>query len=299
MQSPEYPDLKWIEPKSWTNANRPSVQLIVIHTTEGSSHSQSAEDGATYNARRTDGTSAHYFHDSNSTVQGVRTNDVAHCARRQGNLRGIQHELCARAGWSDAQWNTDYANAMLRRAAKQAARDVRKWGIPVRHLTVAQVRDGAKGFCGHYDITRAFPQDNGTHTDPGPKFPWSKFLDLVRAELAPEEKDDDMPTAKEIATAVWTHELKNAYSGDMQEAGTILRYVPSASWHQQTHQLIRDLTELIRLQGAEIARLAAGEDTDDAQMQRIEVLALEIKSRVEAIPPVPPVGEESTDMDGA
>jgi len=66
-----------------------------------------------------------------------------------------------------------------------AARDVKKWNIPVRHLTVTEVRSGVKGFCGHVDITRAFPADGGTHTDPGPNFPWTRFLNMVRAELAP------------------------------------------------------------------------------------------------------------------
>ena len=185
-QSPEYPDLRWMPPKSWTDANRTSVQVIVIHTTEGSAHGQSAEDGASYDQRRTDGTSTHYFVDSDSTIQCVRTADQAHTARAQGNRRGIQYELCGR---TTLDWSGSYAQAMLRRAAKQAARDAEKWGIPVRKVSPAQVADGMKGFCGHVDITAAFPQDNGTHTDPGARFPWSQFLDLVRAELEPE---DDM-----------------------------------------------------------------------------------------------------------
>jgi N-acetyl-anhydromuramyl-L-alanine amidase AmpD len=188
-QSPEYPDLLWMQPKSWTDANRSAVQLIIIHTTEGSARGESAEDGASYDQRRTDGTSTHFFHDSNSTVQCVRTADQAHAARAQGNRRGIQHELCTRAG--SANWADAYHSAMLRRAAKQAARDAKKWNIPVRHLTVAQVADGAKGFCGHWDVTRAFPQDNGTHTDPGSGFPWTAFLDMVRDQLSTE---DDVAT---------------------------------------------------------------------------------------------------------
>lgn len=184
-RSTEYPDLQWMPPKSWTDANRDQVQLVVIHTTEGSARGTSAEDGAAYDARRLDGTSTHYFHDSDSTVQCVHTDDQAHAARAQGNRRGIQHELCTRAG--SANWGDAYHQAMLRLAAKQAARDSRKWGIPVRHLSVAQVQSGAKGFCGHWDITRAFPQDNGTHTDPGANFPWSQFLDMVRDELGGED----------------------------------------------------------------------------------------------------------------
>lgn len=193
--SKEYPDLKWVEPASWTNANRTSVQLIVIHTTEGSEGPASAEDGAAYDARRTDGTSTHYFHDQNSTVQCVLTADQAHAARTQGNRRGIQHELCGRAGQSSGQWDDAASQGTLDQAAKQCARDAKKWGIPVRHLTVAQVADGAKGFCGHRDITRAFPQDGGTHTDPGDDFPWTDFLNRVRAYLAPAppaEEEDPM-----------------------------------------------------------------------------------------------------------
>jgi hypothetical protein len=191
-QSPEYPDLRWMPPKSWTDANRTAVQLIVIHTTEGSEGPTSAEDGAGYDQRRTDGTSTHFFHDADSTVQCVRTADQAHAARAQGNRRGIQHELCGRAGQGAAGWDDQVSQGTLRQAAKQCARDAKKWGIPVRRLTVAQVAAGDKGICGHVDITHAFPQDNGTHTDPGPNFPWSQFLDLVRAEMEDDVTPDEL-----------------------------------------------------------------------------------------------------------
>lgn len=195
--SPEYPDLPWMPPKSWTNANRSSVQLVVIHVTDGSEGPNSAEDGAAYDQRRTDGTSTHFFHDSNSTVQCVRTADVAHAARTQGNKRGIQHELCGRAGQGGAGWADVVSQGTLRQAARQVARDCGKWGIPVRHLTVAQVAAGEKGICGHVDITRAFPQDSGTHTDPGPDFPWSAFLTMVHSEM-----EGDMPLTTDDLTKV-------------------------------------------------------------------------------------------------
>lgn len=183
--SPEYPDLRWMPPRSWTNTTRSSVQLIVIHATEGSEGPTSAEDGAAYDQRRTDGTSTHFFHDSDTTVQCVNTAAIAHAARTQGNRRGIQHELCGRAGQGAAGWADAASQGTLRQAAKQVARDCVKWGIPVRKLNASQVAAAAgfKGICGHADITLAFPQDNGDHTDPGPTFPWTAFLAMVRAEL--------------------------------------------------------------------------------------------------------------------
>lgn len=256
-QSPEYPDLRWVSPKSWTNANRTSVQLIVIHTTEGSSHGQSAEDGAAYDARRTDGTSAHYFVDNTSTVQCVRTNDQAHTARGEGNRRGIHYELCGRAGYSAAWWADNYAEAMLRRAAKQAARDSKKWGIPVRHLTVAQVKAGAKGFCSHHDISRAFGQSD--HTDPGPNFPWSRFLDMVRAELdpEPEEKPVTQPQADETAkiTATTGKELfePDRPAGTEVEEDSLLQL--SAIWAKRGAEWARDGLAQAEANGATLSEI--------------------------------------------
>ncbi|AGL13887.1 N-acetylmuramoyl-L-alanine amidase [Actinoplanes sp. N902-109] len=202
-QSPEYADLRWMPPKSWTEAARTGVQLVVIHTTEGAARPGAATDGAAYDQRRTDGTSTHFFHDSDATVQCVRTKDQAHTARTQGNRRGVHHELCTRAG--SANWSDAYHQAMLARVARQAARDAKKWGIPVRHLTVDQVAAGEKGFCGHVDITRAFPADRGTHTDPGTDFPWSQFLDMVRAEM-----EDDMTTKAEFVSWLKDPEVRTA-----------------------------------------------------------------------------------------
>jgi hypothetical protein len=72
---------------------------------------------------------------------------------------------------------------------------IRKTGNfgPVVRLTPAQVRaawDGGKvrGICGHTDITKAFPEDHGTHYDPGPNFPWTAFLSRIKALETPPAK---------------------------------------------------------------------------------------------------------------
>lgn len=223
MQSTEYSDLTFVEPNSWTPGryNNRKPQLIVIHTTEGHEGFTAAEDGAAYDARRTDGTSTHYFHDPNSTIQCVLTKDTAHHARTHGNRIGIGHEHCGTAGQTVQQWDDSNSNAILRRGAKQAARDAKKWGFSltdIRRLSTAEVRAAyysnanLKGFCGHVDITYAFPEDEGTHTDPGKNFPWNEYLQLVRVEfiggflamLTDAEQKEILNTVRKLDDVSWS-----------------------------------------------------------------------------------------------
>lgn len=193
-QSPEYPQYRWMPPRSWS-AGRPSgpPRWIVIHTTEGSEGPRSAEDGAAYDQRRTDGTSAHFYVDSNSVVQCVRTTDRAHTAGYHGNLWGIHIEVCGLAGQSAAQWDDPVSRATIEQTAGLCRVLRQRYPFPLVDLTPAQVRAGtARGFAEHYDVTRAWGES--THTDPGPRFPWRRMFDLI--------EEDDMPTAAEIAAEV-------------------------------------------------------------------------------------------------
>jgi N-acetyl-anhydromuramyl-L-alanine amidase AmpD len=204
-RSPEYPDLPWVPPRAWGRGrDGKAVRYIVIHYTAGSERATSAEDGAAYNQRRDDGTSAHYFVDSNTVVHCVKTSDRANCARHRGNRLGIQYELCGTVQ-TRAQWLDAASLPTLQNAARQVARDCRKYGIPPRRLTVAQTRqawtefpDGPKGIVGHVDCTYAYPEDGGDHTDPGASFPWDVFLDMVRDEI----EEQDMPDIAEIRKAI-------------------------------------------------------------------------------------------------
>jgi hypothetical protein len=201
MKSTEYPDLTFVKPKAF-NTGRPDGPplWIVVHTTEGSEGLRSAEDGAAYDKRRTDGTSTHYFHDQDTTVQCVLTKDRANAAKGTGNRRGIHHELCGRAAQNPTQWHDAASTGTLERFARQAARDAKRWNIPVRHLTVAQVRNFDRGFCSHSDITAAFGESD--HTDPGRNYPWTETLNRVRAIMAPPKPQEDEVSAADVTSAL-------------------------------------------------------------------------------------------------
>lgn len=196
VQSIEYPDLPFVRPAAFGVGRRgwPAVpRVLVVHHTAGAERNTSAEDGAAYDARRTDGTSCHYFIDSNSVVQCVLTKDRANSAHFNGNTIGIQYELCGTLQ-TRAQWLDAVSDATITNAARQMARDCRRYGIPVRKLSAAQVAAGEWGICGHADVTYAFPQDGGSHTDPGPHFPWDVLISRVAAFLnPPKEEEFDMP----------------------------------------------------------------------------------------------------------
>lgn len=208
--SPDWPDLPFVQAKAYgTGRDGRSIKYSVIHYTAGSERSTSAEDGAANDQRRTDGVSTHYFHDQNSTVQCVLLANRANAAFHRGNRLGIQHELCGTIQTRE-QWLDAASLATIDRAAFQVARDHRRFGIPIRRLTPAQVRacwyDGAPGgICGHVDVTNAYPEDGGTHTDPGTAFPWDVFMDRVQYYF----EGADVALTDADVQKIWTWDLVN------------------------------------------------------------------------------------------
>lgn len=102
------------------------------------------------------------------------------------NTSGLHIEHCGYARWSREEWLRH--EPMLRRSAAKAARWCWLFRIPRRWLTVEELAAGRAGFCTHADATAAFPPNDG-HRDPGPGFPKSRYLELVRSfyrELAAE-----------------------------------------------------------------------------------------------------------------
>jgi N-acetyl-anhydromuramyl-L-alanine amidase AmpD len=158
------------------------IRLNIIHTMEVNENDTNvAESVARQFQNPVRRASAHVCIDTDSEVTGVHDEDTA-WASPGANADGLQQELAGRAGQSMSEWSDAASQAILERSAQRSAKWARKWGLPVRHLSVAEVRDGVTmGICGHIDVTNAF--HGSTHWDPGPNFPWESYLNRVNAIL--------------------------------------------------------------------------------------------------------------------
>lgn len=183
-------DIQWVGyPKSYTPGRRRRPQVVVLHYTAGSEGPTSAEGGAAYDKRRTDGTSTHYFTDQiGAALQEVPDGDRAHTARLHGNEIGIQIEICGTVQ-TRAQWLDAVSLATLRTTAGLVAILLQRHGLAFRRLTTAELRrayysePSLTGIVDHNACTLAFPEDDGTHTDLGSGFPWDVFMGMVQVEL--------------------------------------------------------------------------------------------------------------------
>ena len=172
-----YADLPYVQAKNH-GGTRSQTQMIVIHAT---ANTASAEAEAAYASRRTDGVSAHFYTDGDSTVQTIDTALVAYGCFPTGNSRSVQFELCGLSG--------AITDATMRQAAPIVARACVEFGVPVVKVSPEQLRAGVRGICGHRDVTQAWHE--GDHTDPEP-FPWGTFIGYVQAAIGSGE-ESDMP----------------------------------------------------------------------------------------------------------
>jgi N-acetyl-anhydromuramyl-L-alanine amidase AmpD len=167
----------FIESPYRTNANGRAIDVVVIHTMEIAERDGAAEACAHWFASTASEVSAHYCVDAATTIQCVREDDIAWHARG-GNANSIGIELAGYAGQRALGWSDAYSRAVLERGARLAAEVCERHGIPIRRLRAADLAAGRRGLTGHADISAAFRKSD--HWDPGPDFPWGRFLSLAR-----------------------------------------------------------------------------------------------------------------------
>ncbi|NEB93202.1 N-acetylmuramoyl-L-alanine amidase [Streptomyces bauhiniae] len=155
-QSPDYPSALWVPANAANYAvgRTAAISKVVIHVTEGSYagtiswfQNPSAQVSAHYVVRSSDG----------QITQMVREKDTAWHAR-SGNATGvgIEHE-----GYIDnPSWFTD---AMYRSSAALTASICARYGIPKDRAHIV----------GHSEVP------GNDHTDPGPNWNWTYYMQLV------------------------------------------------------------------------------------------------------------------------
>lgn len=182
---------KWpYVPARWQTPvqGRREVRVVVVHAMEAQEKPNTAENVAEYfrthpgyvivgNRKITSKPSAHLCVDSDSIIQCVLDNNVAHAAPGV-NRDGIHIEHAGYAKQSRLDWLDPYGVLMLNLSANAAAQYCLKYGIPIVHLTDEQLRAGQKGLIGHVQATHVY-KPNAGHQDPGPDFPWDFYLERV------------------------------------------------------------------------------------------------------------------------
>jgi hypothetical protein len=171
--------LPFVQARNYRPGRRGRIDLLVVHTMEAVEKPGTAEAVAAWFAGpHAPMASAHYCVDSDSVVQCVKDGDTAFHAKG-ANHNGIGIEHAGYAGQGAAEWADPYSVAMLDLSAQLAARLCARHDIPLVRLSADDVRDGKRGFCGHIDVTRAYAVRGGHH-DPGPDFPWDRYIEMIR-----------------------------------------------------------------------------------------------------------------------
>lgn len=191
-------------------------RLIVIHDMEAPEKATTALSVARYFAQPDSRVaSAHFCIDSAETIRCVHDADTAFGAA-SANADGLHIEHAGYERQSRAEWVDTFGRSMLARSAQVAALWSARYGIPVKHLTVEELKAGKPGFVGHADVSAAWPSTG--HSDPGVNFPWAFYFDLVRNYLSPAPpspvppQEDDMPKlqflrAGGVPNVLWLSDL--------------------------------------------------------------------------------------------
>jgi N-acetyl-anhydromuramyl-L-alanine amidase AmpD len=160
---------------------RAAVELVVLHCMEAAETSTTAEACAQYMATLPESAgkkSAHYYVDSDSVVQGVLDHHIAyHAPGCNHNGIGIEHAGFARQ--TREEWLDAYGQRMLGLSVQLSARLCALWHIPATFVRAADLQLRKPGITTHREVTAAFGKS--THTDPGPNFPITWYVERVAA----------------------------------------------------------------------------------------------------------------------
>lgn len=173
--------MKFIQAYHYDNlVGKRNIDLLVVHDMEYPETKTSAESVAIFFSKSDSPVaSAHYCGDDDSVVHCVHDNDIAYAAPG-ANHNGLHFEFSGYAKQGRKNWLDSYGRAMFSIMAKLFARKAHRYDIPLNRVHARGLQHNHKGICGHADVTKAFPEEHGTHTDPGTSFPWVFFINEIR-----------------------------------------------------------------------------------------------------------------------
>jgi hypothetical protein len=171
------------------------VRLVVVHTAEGARTVESL--GAWFQRSSTQAS-------SHAGIDDCRIETYVEYARaawtvRNGNPISDNVELCGFAAWSREEWLNNHPN-MLKLTAQWIRERCLARGIPIKKLTPAEVAAGKAGVIGHVDWTLGMK--DGSHTDPGPGFPWDHVIQLAAGTSSAAATTASLPEGDDIVTAI-------------------------------------------------------------------------------------------------
>ncbi len=140
-----------------------------------------AVETAHYFQNPSSGGSAHVVCDIAGSVRCAPDDMV--CWHAPPNSRTLGYEICGESTYTREQWLSPQVWSAVARVAAEVKADAMKYGIPIHRCTVAEVAANYGGQRGHVDVSQAFHQSD--HTDPGPGFPWDRFMLLLGGSSAP------------------------------------------------------------------------------------------------------------------
>lgn len=182
---PRFPEFPFVGPPRHYGSYVTNKSGIAIHAT---ANDAPAINEANWAKQRPDTTSSHFYVDRTSGIQSLDTAMVAwHAGSEQGNENAVSIEITGVNAWTRAQW---LANVDWQKLTRLCAWICRTHNIAARHLSVLEMRAGARGIYTHDDMRRAW---GGTdHTDPGPNFPMDHLVAQVAAQLGGGTQEEDM-----------------------------------------------------------------------------------------------------------